>query len=473
MSTPQKRAPHWLIRLTRIVLPVIIITAGIAFAKHLYDTKPVARRGKPSHQPPLVEIMSLEKRDHTVILTAMGSVIPSRSISLKSRVNGYVVDTAKGFVPGGLFHQGEVMLKLDTEDFKLAVKQQQALLEKVKASLELEMGRQEVAKAELKLMQHTTGKSIEDTNLALRVPQLEQIKADIAAIRVDLRRARLNLQRTVIHAPFNCMVMTVNVEIGSSISSQEILAGVTGTDAYRVEAAVPVDHLRWMHLPIKHGGSGSAVEITTKEGSVYQGKVVRLLGDLSGESQMARILIRIVDPLGLRGNNTSSANASSANASSTNASSANVFSANASSANVSSANASSANVSSANVSSANVSPLLLGCYVQAAIHGKTIESVILLPRRLARDGGQVWLMEENRLLILDIEVLWKNREYLFVKQTNGIMQGRKIVVSQLSSAVDGMAVRINGKEKITPDGANVDQTGKNLPAGVDPTVINK
>ena len=453
MSTPQKRAPHWLIRLTRIVLPVIIITAGIAFAKHLYDTKPVARRGKPSHQPPLVEIMSLEKRDHTVILTAMGSVTPSRSISLKSRVNGYVVDTAKGFVPGGLFHQGEVMLKLDTEDFKLAVKQQQALLEKVKASLELEMGRQEVAKAELKLMQHTTGKSIEDTNLALRVPQLEQIKADIAAIRVDLRRARLNLQRTVIHAPFNCMVMTVNVEIGSSISSQEILAGVTGTDAYRVEAALPVDHLRWMHLPMKHDGSGSAVEITTKEGSVYQGKVVRLLGDLSGESQMARILIRIVDPLGLRGNNTSSANVSSANASS--------------------ANVSSANASSANASSANVSPLLLGSYVQAAIHGKTIESVILLPRRLARDGGQVWLMEENRLLIRDIEVLWKNREYLFVKQTNGIMQGRKIVVSQLSSAVDGMAVRVNGEEKITPDGANVDQTGKNLPAGVDPTVINK
>ncbi|SLM28895.1 putative membrane-fusion protein [Desulfamplus magnetovallimortis] len=428
-----RKRPHLIVRLIRILLPLLIVAAGVAAAKHLYDTKPVAMRQKPVPRPPLVETMILEEKSHAVVLTAMGEVVPSRNLSLGSRVSGYIVEMADSFIPGGIFRKGDVMLKLDREDYELTVRQQKALLDSAKASLKLEMGRQEVAKAEVQLMQRTTGKSIKDSNLALRVPQLEQIKADIAAIETDLERAKLNLSRTVIHAPFNCMVMEVNIETGSTISSQQALATVTGTDSYRVEAAVPVDHLKWISIPLtnanekkgikksikitekvsskekdtlKEDGSitenntiekGSTVEITTKEGVMHKGEVIRLLGDLSDKSRMARVLIRIMDPLGLNED--------------------------------------------------KKSPLLLGSYVTADIKGKTIEHILPLPRNVARDGDKIWIVKDNRLFIKDIDVIWKNRDYFFIAQGNGIASGDEIVISELSSPVDGMAISKLSGEK--------------------------
>ncbi|MBF0259882.1 MAG: HlyD family efflux transporter periplasmic adaptor subunit [Desulfamplus sp.] len=440
----------WHIKILRVILPILIIGAGAAFAKHLYDTKPVAKRIKPVIQPPLVDTITLQKTDHTVVISAMGKVMPSRTISLKARVSGFIIETSEEFIPGGIYRKGETILKLDPNDFQLVVKQQEAMLEKAQASLKLEMGKQEVARAELRLMQHTSGKSISDPNLALRVPQLEQIKADISSIRVDLERARLNLERTLIKAPFNCMVMDTNVESGSQISSQDTLAALSGIDEYRVEATVPVDQLVWIDFPldsfvktknasesvvsgkagiiagkvkasdqtgiaageatasskagiVKKAGNtrGSDVILTTQDGVVRQGEVIRLLGSLSDQSRLARILIRIEDPLLLKQD--------------------------------------------------KKTPLLIGSYVQVDIQGKSIENVFRLPRAAVRDGNKIWLVEnlnnkdserteKSILVVKNIDVLWKDSESIFIR--NGIEPGQNLVVSELSSPVNGMAVKM-------------------------------
>ncbi|MBF0469031.1 MAG: efflux RND transporter periplasmic adaptor subunit [Desulfamplus sp.] len=447
----KRQKTGWHIKILRVILPILIIGAGAAFARHLYDTKPVAKRIKPVIQPPLVDIIRLQETDHTVVISAMGKVMPSRTISLKARVGGFIIETSEEFIPGGIYSKGDTILKLDSSDFQLVVKQQEAMLEKAQASLKLEMGKQEVARAELRLMQHTSGKSISDPNLALRVPQLEQIKADIASIRVDLERARLNLERTVVKAPFNCMVIDTHVESGSQISSQDTLASLSGIDEYRVEATVPVDQLIWIDFPLDSsiktknasepvdsgktgmvagkakdsgrtgmakgetrtsGGTGTAkktgntrgsdVVLTTRDGVVRQGEVIRLLGSLSDQSRLARILIRIEDPLLLKQN--------------------------------------------------RKSPLLIGSYLQVDIQGKAIENVFSLPRAAVRDGNKIWLVEnlnnndaeqteKSVLVIKNIDVLWKNSESVFIRE--GIEPGQKLVVSELSSPVDGMAVKMD------------------------------
>ncbi len=406
---------HWFIKAIRLVLPLLIITIGIAFAKHLYDTKPVAKRVKPVIPPPLVETIVLQPIEHAVVISSMGKVISSQTISLKARVGGFVIETSPEFIAGGIYRKGDLMLKLDPKDFELVLKQQQAMLQKTEASLKLEMGKQEVARAEVKLMQNASGKPISDANLALRVPHLEQIKAEIASITVDIEKARLNLERTTVRAPFNCMVINTNVEVGSQISSQEALATISGIDEYRIEATIPVDQLKWIDFPenIKTAKRGSNVVITAKDGRKYHGEVIKLLGSLSDKSRLARILIRIEDPLCLK------------------------------------------------QSCGNKNPLLIESYVQADIKGKTIENVFNLPRGAVRDGNKVWLVEniENNinvnthnskdeqnskkfmLVIKDIDPLWKDRESVYTN--SGIKKGDILIISDLSSPVHGMSVKLH------------------------------
>ena len=383
---------HLLTKIIRFFIPIIFIAASIAAANYLYATKPVARRGRPQIPLPLVETMKITPDTHFVTLSAIGTVIPSRTITLKSRVGGFVQEKSRELVPGGFFKKGEVILRLEQEDFLLNVDKQKAVLARLKAELRLEMGKQTVAREELKILQNSSRKAISNADLALREPQLAQIKADIAGARTDLARINLDLGRTIIKAPFNCMVMAVNVEPGSQISSQDTLASLSGTDDYWVKATLPADQLKWVTFPRNSHDRGSKATITTRDGTTRPGQVIRLLGELSQETRLATLLISIKDPLGLQ--------------------------------------------------EKEAMPLLLNSYVQIRIQGTQISHVIALPRNIVRDGDQVWCLYNDQLVIKPIEILWRDANQVFVSGGLGVTD--KIIISDMASPVAGMALRAQG-----------------------------
>lgn len=379
----------WGRRAIRIFVPLFIISAGIGVAVFLYATKPSAQRGAPPTKPPLVQVITAVRSNHRVVIQSMGAVTPSQSLAIKSRVAGFVHETSHRFVPGGIFKQGEVILKLDSRDFELAVERKKALVHRAEAELNLERGKQEVARAELSFMESSSGKRLRDPGLALREPQLAQVQADLEMARVDLEQAVIDLARTVIFAPFNCMVMEKKVEKGSQITAQESLALLAGTDEYWVTALVAMDQLSWITFPMQEKEKGSPVQVVTRDKKIYQGEVVRLLGDIGEKSRLARVVVAVKDPLGL---NTKTA------------------------------------------------PLLINSYVTLAIQGRTIHDIIALSRECARDGSTVWIARDNQLMIKPIETVWANNETLFVK--SGVTPGDKVIVSDLSSAVHAMAIRV-------------------------------
>jgi RND family efflux transporter MFP subunit len=389
-------------RIIRFLIPVIIIAAGVFIAQYLYDTRPVASRGRPQIPPPLVETAIMEKQDHQIVLSAMGAVMPSRAITLKSRVGGFVETISEKLIPGGVFQKAEEMLTLEQKDFELDVARKKAALDRLSASLRLEMGRQEVAQEEMKILQKDAASPILDADLALREPQMAQIKADIAAARADLDLARLNLERTTIKAPFNCLITAVHVQTGSQISAQDALAGLSGTDAYWVKAAVPVEHLKWIRIPSAPGDTGSPVTVTDQNNTRHQGRVIRLLGELGNETRLATLLIAIDDPLGL--------------------------------------------------SRQIDAPLLLNNYVQVAIHGEKISDVIALPRPMVRNQNQAWVVADGHLDIRTIDIIWRDTDHVFV--TRGLGSGDAVILSDLSSPVEGMALRVHNKDRPAPAGTD-------------------
>ncbi|ACN13360.1 putative membrane-fusion protein [Desulforapulum autotrophicum HRM2] len=389
-TTGQSTKTPWTVKAIKIVLPLFILSAGIAIGVFLYQTKPAAKRGAPPAKVPLVEVTTAVLSDHGVVISALGAVTASRELALKSRVSGFVLTTSDRFVPGGIFKKGEILLRLDPRDFELALKKKKALVLKTEAELNLERGRQAVAKAELRLMERSSGKRVNEPGLALRKPQLAQVQADLETVKVDVEQAMVDLERTVIRAPFNCMIMDKQVEQGSQVTAQESLAVLAGTDAYWVTATIAMDQLQWIRFPGPGTDKGSLVQVFTRDNQRYQGEVFRLLGDVADKSRLARVLVSIKDPLGQNLKRTS--------------------------------------------------PLLINAYVTLAIQGQTINNTIALPRRCARDGNTVWIARDRRLVVAPLDIMWKNEKTLFVR--SGVKAGDKIIVSELSSAVNGMAIRV-------------------------------
>jgi RND family efflux transporter MFP subunit len=380
--------------LTRVILPLLIIGGGVVLANYLIDTSPKAKRQPPPRRARLVEVTPVEFTDQRVVIHAMGTVVPAREVALQPRVSGQIIEVSGEFLPGGHFKEGDILVKIDQADYLLAVRQRESDLAQAKSALDLEFGQQAVAKREFEML----GEAVKEDEraLVLRQPQLAQAEARMATALAALDQAKLNLDRTTVKAPFNAMVRERHVNLGMQVTPATTLAMLTGTDAYWIEVAVPVDELQWLDIPKSSDKDGSAVRVYNEAAwgaeAFRAGRVIRLMSDLEKEGRMARLLVEVADPDSLLPVNKDKPR------------------------------------------------LLLGDYVRVEIDGREIKNVAALARRLVRDGNTVWVLNtEGKLEIRPVQILFRGRDRLLV--SDSLKVGEKIVVTDLASPVAGMELR--------------------------------
>ena len=382
----------------KIVLPIILIGAGLAAASYLMKTGPKSARRPPVKLAPLVQVQPLERGTYSVVVKAMGTVAPARSVELKSRVAGEIVDIHPDFTEGGLLKAGAPVLGIDPEDYKLAMIQKEKAVADARYNLKLELGKQEVARREWEILGLADDAKEREVELALRKPHLEKARADLTAAEAEVAKAKLDLSRTRITAPFNAMVMSKDVDLGSQVTTATVLGELAGTDAYWVVATLPVERLHWIRIPVKEGDSASPAKIAYAANHHVEGRVIRLMGDLSSEGRLARLLVEVRDPLRLeRGPD-------------------------------------------------GDPPLLIGEYVKVHIEGRELSDVFKIPRSALRDNAFVWTVgEDSALRIKPIDPIWKDEELVLLQ--DGVSPGEKLVISGLAAPVEGMPVRVEGEDE--------------------------
>jgi RND family efflux transporter MFP subunit len=387
---------RWWKRMIRIFLSLLIIGAGIAGAAYLKKTAPTPKKRPPAEWVPVVRTEPLKATRYQTVLDAMGTVIPARQVVLRSRVRGQVMAIHPEFTEGGFVEKGGRILQLDDADYRLALARADSELVDARYALKLEMGRQEVAKKEWALLNKGGETTAAESELALRKPHLDKAASDVAAAEAAVKKAVLDLARTRIEAPFNAMILSRSVDIGSQVGAQEALAELVGTDVFWVQASIPVGRLDWIRIPKTRDGSGSPASVYYAGGHRVKGRVVRLLGDLAGEGRMARILVAVEDPLG---RNRKDAGAAPA-------------------------------------------PLLLDEYVRVQIEGRLLTDVFVVPRTALRDGDALWLVgEDSTLQIREVKTLWRDAETVVLKDS--LNEGDAVVVTDLPAPVAGMKVRLD------------------------------
>ncbi len=372
----------------RALLPLLLILGGGAAWSYFKATAPTISKAKPKLQAYVVETGTATLGNARALVSVMGTVAAAREVTLTAQVSGVVQSVSDRFVPGCLMAQGEELIYLDPADYKVEVKKAQSSLANAKAALAIELGSQNIAREEVRLLSVTSNQKVSQTDLALRKPQLEQAQADVTSAEADLTQAMLDLGRTRIKAPFNAMIVERSVNVGSYVGAQDSLATLVGTDEFWVEAVVPLDQLAY--IDVAHPG-GCPVKIRSQSGTgTWKGRVLQVSGKLNETSRMATVIISVRTPLGTP--NTPSA-----------------------------------------------SPLMIDDYVYVDITGRILSNVVSLPRAALQDNDTVWINRNDTLDIRKVTLAWKGKENVYVK--TGIQPGESVVMSNLSTPVQGMSLK--------------------------------
>jgi multidrug resistance efflux pump len=166
-------------------------------------------RTSEARAAPVVEVVAAEEVPVERIVEAFGTVVPARQVEILPEVSGRVIEFHPALEPGGIIPGGETLIKIDPEEYELALARAQAGLAEAEADLQVEQGRQIVAQREWDLFGKDWAESREDEALALREPQLRQAEARIASASSLVKQAELDLRRTEIKAPFDVLVLAV------------------------------------------------------------------------------------------------------------------------------------------------------------------------------------------------------------------------------------------------------------------------
>ena len=384
-------------KILKVVLPILVIGLALLGAQALMFLGPTVPKTAREVKPTFVEVLTARARDEQAVIVAYGTVQDHQRLIVKPEISGRVVKLNPRLVIGETLNKGAALLQIDPRDYRVAVDEQRAALAKAEFDLKVELGNQAVAKREWSLLNPSAGEvNTLSRQLALRRPHLKEKRIALTAARSRLRKAQLDLRRTVLRAPFNALVLDESVEIGLLINTRSSVATLVGTDEFRVQVSVPIRQLEWIAFPGAGHPQGSPVRVIRERGSsepvVRQGTVVELLGDVTQNGRMAQVLVSITDPLEL-----------------------------------------------AQPAQAR-QPLLLGEYVRVEIEGPELRDVIVLPRNAIREGTRVWVKNAgNELDVRPVGIVLSRKDTVLINQ--GIRDGEEIITSQLPAAIPGLPLQ--------------------------------
>jgi len=290
--------------------------------------------------------------------------------------------------------ESDELIRIEQEDYKLAVKQAHASVAGAKYALAVAKADADIAQKEWEAMksardQLTSGAEDQKPDaLVLREPQLRQAEANHASAEAALAIAELRLSRTVITTPFNCQVRNKSVDIGQHINMGVPVAMIYSTDLAEIEVGVPIGELLWINIP----GAAATVKLNLDEGTQFQweGRVDRTLGVIDERERLARVVVQVKRPFDKR--------------------------------------------------SEKGLDLSIGTFIEVEIEGREINDVIPMPRRAIREGSTVWIARPDSTLDIR-EVIIKRLTPTEALISDGVQPGERVILSQVSGAAPGLKLR--------------------------------
>lgn len=384
-------------------LPLLIILVAIIAAAVMISSKQPPEQIEVETPAFLVDATPVFAETVKFVVKSQGNVVPRNQTSLSAQVGGRVVSMSDAFMVGGMFKQGDVLLTLEQDDYKTELKLAEAELAQAQAALEEEIARGKVAAQEWRSVSN-----VAPPELGLRKPQLAKEQANVKAAEAKLERAKRNLARTQIRAPYNGIVVARNADLGQFISTGASVGTIYSTDT--AEVRLPITDSDLMFIDIGNQSNAQAsVSLAATVGGIkrtWQGKLVRSEGILDSGSRVIYAVVEVQDPY--------------------------------------------------QFNSPDKAPLRFGQFVEAEIMAQQQRELIVLPRSVLRlDNTIVTVTEGRELAIKSVEVARTTASKVYI--ASGIENNTLVVTSAVPNPFDGMKVRLPGDEPELPEEAKKDK----------------
>lgn len=271
----------------KIILSVLILALGVGVAIVLFKTKPVAEKVAPTPVLPAVEILVAAAADELIAVVTQGLVQPRTTTTLASEVVGRVLSVSEKFRAGGRFEEGETLLQIDDSDYVAAFAQAEATLADARLTLELEGARAGQALRDWKKM----GSDKEPGDLVLRKPQIESANARVKAASAAVDKARRDLDRTRVKAPYAARVRAHLVDLGAYLVPGAPVAEIYAAPPYEIR--LPLSLEESLQADLAPGTSvvfGSSIAGERRE---WRGTLTRQEGQVDRASRSLHVVAEI------------------------------------------------------------------------------------------------------------------------------------------------------------------------------------
>jgi RND family efflux transporter MFP subunit len=347
--------------------------------------KPPEEKAKVDNTP-IVAVENISVMPMALEVSSYGVVKPKYETTIVAQVSGEIVELSDRFVRGGIVKKGQLLARIDPNDYHAALIDAQANMASARAALETEVAQGKVAEQEWKQITDTS-----PTELSLRKPQLAQEIARVKSAQASVLRAERNLQRTEIRAPYDAMINSRTIGLGSFVGVGSEIGMLLGTAIAEVRLPVADNQLQFL---IEQGMNADVHLLGTYSGKDIQwsASIARSEGVIDSESRMSYLVAEIQDPYRL------------------------------------------------NKSTDNTMPLRFGSYVQAKILGIEIANASIVPRYLVVDNRVAILDNESKLHYAEVKVERQQGGDVII--SNGLFDGDKLIVSALDYPIDGMKLAL-------------------------------
>ncbi|SFJ39840.1 efflux RND transporter periplasmic adaptor subunit [Celeribacter neptunius] len=349
-------------------------------------------------------------------VNGFGSVEPVREWRAVSRIAGEVIEMATPLAPGDIIAEGTVLFRIDDSDLKLDLANIDAQLsasaikdDTVRSSLELAKSDLELARADLTRQeqlnsQGVTAQSALDTarrqelTARTKVTELEsQITLNGAEREVlATQRAAVirNLGFAEIRAPYDLRVRELNADMGQFVGSGQTLLSGEGIEAVDIAAQFPIGKIGPL---LRLMGDGATVFDLAAEVSLpapghsvtWSARVERVGEAIDAQTQSAPVVVRVTDPL-------------------------------------------------SQSAAGERPPLRRNMFVEVELSAPE-QNALVVPTEAVRSGTALVVSEEGTLQKRAVETSFVAGDVAVVSK--GLKKGDKLVITDPSIAVPGMAVK--------------------------------
>ncbi len=386
----------------KIILPLLVIAIAIGLGKFIIATGPEADKQPQEIPATVVDAQTLKLQDYQVVLKASGIVRAHTQTNLVAEVSGKVLEISPNFQEGGYFNQGDTLLKLDAANYTNAITIAEGDLAQKQLTLQEQQAQAKLAQQDWNLLDSSRNRPQSD--LAARRPHIAAAQAAINAAEAKLQQEKLNLARTRITAPYSGRVQEKRVDVGQYVSPGTVLGIIYATDALEVHLPLSLAQHALLNMPEAFRNKAvDAAQMPTvsfhpttgNAQDEWPGQVVRSSASLDEKSRQITVIARIDNPYDAR--------------------------------------------------EGISTPLRIGQYVSAAIQGKLFNNVYVLPPSAVRQGKEILLLQDGKVLVQAIDVVWSTETDVVIRSATDL-NGKRIITTPLPQATTGQVVQVAGEK---------------------------